>query len=329
MNARSLGAALTYVGAVVGAGFASGQEIYQFFARFGSRGIWGIGIAGAFFAGLGYLALERGRRGQIGSFGELLATLYPAWMVRLGEGATTAFLVVGLGVVAAGGGAAVGDLIRTPIVIGAVLTCSLIIWVVGRGTSAVVRANIVLVPYLIMLVLAVAMISWSHPVRLTPAPSKAWVLSAFLYLSYNIFTGIMVLIGLGARLSTRRESLGAALTGAGVLSILALLEHHALMRIGHPGDLPMVDLASAVHPVWGRFYAMSVWVALFTTGVAEAFALRAQYGRRIMWIVGATFSFSFLGFQRLVAVLYPLMGVIAVMLWIPLIYQRKRSVPGG
>ncbi len=329
MNARSMGAALTYVGAVVGAGFASGQEIYQFFARFGNRGMWGIGIVGLFFALLGYLALERGRRGQVSSFGELLASLYPLWMVRVGEGVTTAFLVVGLGVVAAGGGAALGDLSQTPIVVGAMLTCGLIIWVVGRGTSAVVQANIVLVPYLIVLVLAVAMMSWSHPVRLTVVPSKGWALSAFLYLSYNIFTGIMVLIGLGTRLSTRRESLGAALLGGGVLSLLALLEHHALMRVGNPGDLPMVDLASALHPVWGRFYAVSVWVALFTTGVADAYALRAQYGRRIMWLVGTTFFFSFLGFQRLVALLYPLMGVIAVMLWAPLVYQRKRSVPGG
>lgn len=41
--------AATYVGAVMGAGFASGQEIQQFFARFGYWGLVGVVLSSFLF----------------------------------------------------------------------------------------------------------------------------------------------------------------------------------------------------------------------------------------------------------------------------------------
>ena len=42
---------LTYIGTVVGAGFASGQEIFRFFVVFGSNGFWGLSSASFYFLG--------------------------------------------------------------------------------------------------------------------------------------------------------------------------------------------------------------------------------------------------------------------------------------
>jgi uncharacterized membrane protein YkvI len=43
MRKINLQVAAAYVGTAIGAGFASGQEIMQFFVRFGHKGIWGVG----------------------------------------------------------------------------------------------------------------------------------------------------------------------------------------------------------------------------------------------------------------------------------------------
>ncbi|MCC2685215.1 MAG: hypothetical protein K0R75_2114, partial [Paenibacillaceae bacterium] len=43
----------TYIGTVVGAGFASGQEILQFFTKYGSVGTWTILLSFVLFAWLG------------------------------------------------------------------------------------------------------------------------------------------------------------------------------------------------------------------------------------------------------------------------------------
>ena len=36
---------MAFIGVVVGAGFASGQEAMQFFVAFGKWGLWGIALA--------------------------------------------------------------------------------------------------------------------------------------------------------------------------------------------------------------------------------------------------------------------------------------------
>ncbi len=331
MKVSWLGVALTYVGAVVGAGFASGQEIYQFFGRYGQIGIVGIAVAGSLFGVLGYLALERGRRGRTGGFVSLWASWYPPWLIRVAEGVTTAFLIIGLGVVSSGGGAAINQTAGAPRLLGALMTTVAVVLVVASGTRSVVRVNALLIPYVMVMVLMIGVLNWRHPTVSRPvAPPGQWLMSALLYLSYNIFTGIMVLLGVGRSLTSRRQSGLAAFLGAAVLSLLAFVEHHTLTTLPAIGALPLVDAAARTHQALAILFGLCLWVALFTTGVAEAYALREQYGSPILWLITATFLFGLLSFDRLVQVLYPAMGMVAVLLWIPLVYRGpKRGVPGG
>jgi uncharacterized membrane protein YkvI len=330
VRAPWIGIAFTYVGAVVGAGFASGQEIYQFFTRFGAGGSCGIAIAGCLFAFLGYKALERGRLTPAQGLQPFLGSVYPPWALRLAEGMTKGFLLVGLGVVASGGGAAIAAMVSWPAWVGAWLTLALVAWVTSRGTKAVIDANTLLVPYLLVMVMAVALASRPASWRaIPPAHGVDWLLSALLYVSYNIFTGMMVLVALGRQLSSRRESATAACGGALLLTVTAYLEHRALLMTGVRGPLPLVTLARHVNPGVGLLFAVSLWVALFTTGVAEAYALRAQGRRWVLFLCGAG-AMGLMAFDRMVAVLYPMMGLLAIFIWFPLFLPTaNRHFPEG
>lgn len=332
MKMSWLSVAFTYVGAVVGAGFASGQEVYQFFGRFGLNGIAGLCLAGCLFGIFGYLALERGRREHTAGFGGLFANVYPPALVHLAEGLTTAFLVIGLGVVASGGAATLRQLAGIPVLAGAAGTTVLVVVVVSLGTGWVLKVNASLIPYLIVMVLAISALNWTHPAVLVHDPSlgRSWILAAFLYLSYNIFTGIMVLLGIGRTLRSSRQSVLAAVAAAVILSLLAFVEHHTLQTLAMIGPLPLVDAAFRLSSAWGALFALCLWIALFTTGVAQAYALREQFGARSLWLVMGTFLFGLIRFDELVQMLYPIMGMVAVVLWIPLVYRGpQRGVPGG
>jgi uncharacterized membrane protein YkvI len=212
-----------------------------------------------------------------------------------------------------------------------VATTAAVIAVAAAGTRSVVRANVVLIPYLAAMVLCVALLTPRH--RAITAVFRhqhgGWLVPALLYLSYNVFTGIIVLLGLGPTLSSRRHSVLAAGAGAVVLSLLALAEHHTLGAMKEVGALPMVDAAAAVHALWGVLFGVCLWIALFTTGVAEAYALGQQYSPRILWILLGSALFGLVQFDRLVAVLYPVMGMVAVLSWIPLVYRGPNRGPGG
>ena len=50
--------AVVYVGTIIGAGFASGQEIFQFFVRFKMKGFWGLVITELLFIIFFYKIME-------------------------------------------------------------------------------------------------------------------------------------------------------------------------------------------------------------------------------------------------------------------------------
>ncbi|MGB8957216.1 MAG: hypothetical protein WCC10_17725, partial [Tumebacillaceae bacterium] len=68
--------AFTYIGTVVGAGFASGQEILQFFTMLGPYAYPGILLATALFAWVGIQILMLGRKLNARSYRELTAYLF-------------------------------------------------------------------------------------------------------------------------------------------------------------------------------------------------------------------------------------------------------------
>ncbi len=311
---------LTYVGAIMGAGFASGQEIYQFFSRYGRWGTVGILLAGILFFLIGWRALEQGRR----HFGN--PALGRGGLGGVTEGLTLAFLVVGLGVVVAGGAATMHQLIGVSLWLGSGLTLALILVVVFRGAQAVMWVNTVVVPYLMVLTVVVALVYVPRGTSLAPRSSATphgWALSALLYVSYNVFTAILVLFTLGRSLPSRRSSGLAALLGAILLTGMAWLEHRVLLGLPVVGDLPLLDTARRIHPTLGILFGVSLWLALITTGVAEAFAFVQRVGRG--WGLGliGVLPVTFFGFQGLVATLYPLMGGVAVMIWAPLLKSVK------
>lgn len=317
-----IGVGLAYVGTVIGAGFASGQEIWQFFGRFGELGTFGLALAGLLFWLLGAKALEHGRGGTP-HFGAFLAAAYGR-ASPVFEGLTTLFLALGVGVAAAGGGAAVHSLIP-PLSprLGGLAMLTGIMAVALAGATAMVRVNILVVPYLAALVLWVA---WAHRGRFSypPHDTHLWWFSALLYVSYNLFTGMTALLALGPMLPTRAASWRAAALGAAMLTGLAWLEHRVLTSLTTVGPLPMLDAAAMAGGPHRILYAVSLLAAMFTTGLAEAFALMARYGRRRgQWLWGSALLIAW-PFSALVATLYPILGVLSVGFWFPLLWPVRR-----
>jgi uncharacterized membrane protein YkvI len=242
------------------------------------------------------------------------------------QGMTLGFLVIGLGVVVAGGGAAIHQLVGLPSWAGAAFSLGLMMVVVFQGTQVVMWVNTIVVPYLMFSIILVATIyvpRGTFPIHKPSLPSHWWALSASLYVSYNVFTAILVLVTLGGSLPSRRHTGLAALLGATVLTGLALLEHRVLLDLRAVSDLPRLDTAIRIHPLLGALFGVGLWLALLTTGVAEIFAVVERVGRR--WGLGliGVLPLSFWGFQGMVATLYPLMGGAAVLIWGPLLRLKQ------
>ena len=313
--------ALVYVGTVVGAGFASGQEVYLFFGRHGTAGLVGIATASLGFWVLGYRALTAGR-GHAG-LGPFLAAAYPSGGAGVLELLMMAFLAAGLLVVAAAGGTLLSALGACPLPVGSAAILVAALAIAAYGADGMLKAHAVLVPFLVGTTLLVAV---RAPGRWGAPGIHGWWLSSLLYVSYNLFTGLVVLLAMGARLPTAAERRRAAGAGAALLGLLALALDRALLGLPHaPGDLPVMEMAGMQGGAWPALYAVALLAAIVTTGAAEAFPLRERLGSRRLWWLLLIWPATLLGFQGLVAALYPVLGALAVLFWWPLLLRAKQA----
>lgn len=319
--------AATYVGTVVGAGFASGQEALRFFAAHGRGGLWGLLLATGLLSAYGVLIMDLGRRLGARSHRELL---HHACGRRLGpwaDAAVTAFLLAILCVMLAGAGAVAAEQWHLPPWAGALATALLTVTTVLAGLRGLVTANGVVVPLLALLVTGLGLYSISrHGVRFGPgAPAMAasphWFLSAWLYAGYNLVLSTGVLAPLGAAVAHRGTLVvGGVLGGAG-LGALALALYLALGAHPEAGrfQVPMLYLAR-FHPLPIQIlYSLILWAEIYTTASASAFSVArrlaagrpgdAPFRAAALAAVAAALLGAPLGFSRLVGTLYPALGV--------------------
>jgi len=280
----ALALAAVETGALVGAGFASGREVFEFFAVHGAGGRAGVVLFAVLLAVLGGLMLDGARRAGSRSYIAFARATAGPRVAQITDPLVAFGLFVGLAVTLAGAGALLDQLGWGHAAIG-VLACGAVTAAIAwRGERGVVAANAVVVPVLIGLVLLVAgapqladLVSWHAGVGALVGASGG---SAAQYFLYNGLLAVVLFGSLGGRATSPRAAWLAAGLAALALGVLALSILDALQA--HPGvaarALPMMALAARRGHTVYALYALALALALFTTAVGNAYGLAARLG---------------------------------------------------
>lgn len=94
--------ALTFAGCFLGAGYVSGQELWQYFGAFGARGLLGLALAVVLLGGTGVLLLRLSARTGIETMDALIVRADIPWL-RTAVGVLTAALLFGVVCIMAAG----------------------------------------------------------------------------------------------------------------------------------------------------------------------------------------------------------------------------------
>jgi uncharacterized membrane protein YkvI len=309
--------ALALIGAVVGAGFASGREILTFFTRFGAWGWLGCALAAC---GIGALAVRlmavaaRCRcatlrdlcRAALGPQGGGLAAMLYGLMLLV----TAAAMLSGMGELAA---------IALPwphaYAWGFAGMLALGLCAAGSGVRGLAWLSLPMPPLCVALY-ALLQQQPAPPPGIGPAvPAGPWAVALALgYAALNVALAGGLLCEAGTALSTRdrrRAAWGAAACLGAMLGLAnAALAPHARALADAP--LPTVRLARGLPGF--RFCVVVLTLAMLTT---LATLLRAGYGllpprvsAGLRWALCALACAlcGALGFDRLVGVAYPALG---------------------
>ncbi|HHY75514.1 MAG TPA: hypothetical protein GX500_01880 [Firmicutes bacterium] len=321
-----LASAATYIGTVVGAGFASGQEVLQFFGLLGKKGVLAIALTAAGFAFFGYATMEVGRKMNAASHLPVIRDISGRFLSPLLDIITTFFLFGALSAMVAGAGSVLAQELSVPWLIGAGLMVVATVVTVLFGLKGVVAAVSTVVPLLIIGVLAVSLsvisargATLSDPPAGTRPLVPAWPLAGATYISYNMIMSVPVLASLGTTLRSKREvALSAALgaVGLGAALFLVFLAVVSSLPDVLRYEIPMAGMASEVYRIGGRIYTLIFLAEVYTTAVANLYGFSARLaapdtlGFKLVTVVagsGALLAGS-VGFTNLVRTVYPAVG---------------------
>ncbi|HOV80140.1 MAG TPA: hypothetical protein PK728_08525 [Bacillota bacterium] len=330
--------AMLYMGGVIGAGFASGQEIMQFFILHGRDGMKGVVLATVLFAYLGGLVMFLSVKLKSASYMEIIGFLLGPLGSKLMDVLNLIMLFGGLSVMLAGSAAVFGEQFGLPARAGVLAVALLTSAVVWGGLEGVLTASVFLVPLKFLAVSAISLAALivagvdggqAAVFRSGGGVAGHWAPAGFLYVSYNMVVPVAVLASLGKSVSLRTGVAGGALGGLllGLAVYLVAAAGLAYLPEAAYCQIPLLYLAGHVGPGFRPALGFLIWLAILTTAIASAHGIASRLapegGRRYrLFGTGScllAFPLSGVGFAGLVRLLYPVFGYAGLVLIISLL----------
>ena len=145
-----------YLGAVIGAGFASGQEIVQFFVCYGKWGAAGAVLATVLFAVCGGMLLSMAHRQKIANYQAMLSIMFGPRLGKIVDFLLAIFLFLGLSTMLSASGAVFYEHLYLPKYAGILLAYVAVVIALAAGKKSLIFSYNVLVPVKIMLLLIIS-----------------------------------------------------------------------------------------------------------------------------------------------------------------------------
>lgn len=348
MAKRVLAISGAYVAWVMGSGFATGQEILQFFTSYGYRSfiILLMNLVGFLLVGTAILEAGQAHRDDSGFnhfhyfCGEKLGIFFD-WFLPVSLYAAMVILI-------SGAGATLHEYYGINHYIGALIMASLAFLSYIAGFRRFVKIVSLIGPVIIAFTLFVGVVTVFRgfegltdvgryqDVMAAKQPAPFWWLSAFLYMGYNLTGGSKYYTALGAGAVSRREALLGAVIGTVSLMISIFLMNTAMLTdIGNAAvrGVPTLYLARRISYALGAVFSVILIMGIFSAcsammwTVSEKFVLQGTKKSYFFAAgVGITaFLLGLLPFGELVGKVYAATGYVGLIFVVCAAYKKIKG----
>ncbi len=331
-----------YIGVIMGAGFASGRECWQYFGVFGPKGYYGVVFSTICFVALALMLTYIARSKGSADLGKLISPFDNSVIDEvIGWTMAIIYYTMIIAMTAAGGSLLYQQFGVSKAIGGAIIALLCIITVLGdfERVSKVFR---LLVPVLFVIgVITILLtiradfeqsgaVTGYRPGRMSPN----WPVSALVFMAYNAL-GMTTMAGscaINARDS--RNAYTGAVLGTLCLGGLTILLLRALltdMAFSSSLDLPMLGFSARLSPVLNIIYAIVLYGAVYSTGASTYYGFSTKLSnssvKKYIIIGGAVAGFliGLAGFRKLVEFLYSAQGYIGLLFIVFIIINFLRQ----
>lgn len=319
------------IGTMIGAGFASGQEIYLFFFSYGIEGLVGLLISGLIIGLVSYKTLQIVSKYGVDTYKDFLTILIKrdGKIKPIINIIINIFILITFFIMIAGFGAYFEQELGIDSLIGSSILAVVTFAVFMTSVKGVVKANELLVPILIGFLVIIGIINLNdinflefgnYIIRTN---SSNFVLSAVLYSSYNSILLIPVLLSLKDYLKDKSQILKIAIISTLIIILLSIVVFLLLVRVDvemSQLEMPAVYVVSNMFKIFGYIYGFIILGSIFTTAISlgTSFLKNTTKNKKSYTQIAAIMCItsvlvSKLGFSTLVSLLYPIFGYLGLL----------------
>ena len=150
--------AVVFIGTIVGAGLASGQEIKEFFTSYGVSSFIGIIACGIFYIIMGSIVSKISIKYKLNSYGDVIKVVSPNLLGKITGVITTLYLISSASIILAGSGALINQFFNIPKIIGSLIMVALAIFFLLRDTDGLIEVNSFIVPTLVITITTITVL---------------------------------------------------------------------------------------------------------------------------------------------------------------------------
>lgn len=343
---KSLQIGGAYVGIIVGAGFASGQEIVLYFTSYGFKGIYGALLAMIGFSIVGMCVAQVSSRLRTTSHKDLIYQISGNSVGFLLDLILSLFLFGVAVIMFAGAGATFQQMFGLPIWLGSICMVILTVATVMLDVKNIINIIALATPYLLTIVSIIAIyaiatmdltfVEQAVIAQQAQISENSWWVTALLYMSFNVGVSFSLLTVMCGSIRNDKVAGMGGIIGGILLGALILLINFSLlakMNIIVGLDIPMLALANEIHPIVGLLMTFSLLGMIYNTAVGMLYSFmvrfikpnRGSFRVAVIIIGGLGFLASLVGFTTLVAKLYAVMGYVGLILIIFIISAWFKS----
>ena len=331
------------IGTLIGAGFASGQEVYLFFYSYGIKGIIGIFISSVLMGIIIYKTLILVKDNDINNYKNFLNLLIKKEdnksffnIKNIINIIINMFILVTFFIMIAGFGAYFEQQIGISSFIGSSILAVLCIIVFKISQKGVMKVNEVLVPILIVFITVIFILNVKdfdlyHLQNHLANNSYNFLLSSVVYCSYNSILLIPVLITLKNYIKSKKQVVNISIFSIIIVVLLSISLFFLLTKVDvdiSKLEMPAVYVVSKMYKIFEIIYGFIILGSIFTTAVSlgNSFLQNVSKNKRsythIAFIMCITsIGVSQFGFSNLINYLYPIFGYFGIIQIVRLILK--------
>ena len=318
------------IGTLIGAGFASGQEIYLFFFSYGIEGIIGICISSLIIGIAIYKTFQIINKYGVSNYKDFIDILIKDKfkLKEIINNIINIFILITFFIMIAGFGAYFEQEIGINSLIGSSILAIISFIVFMTSVKGVVKASEFLVPILIIFLIVIGILNLKELPLLNldkyiiRTNFSNFVISSILYSSYNSILLIPVLLTLKDYIVNKKQIFKITIVSTIIILLLSIIMFFILIRIDvdiQNLEMPAVYVVSNNFKTLKYIYGFVILGSIFTTTISLGMSFlqnitknKKSYTQVSIIMCITSVIISKIGFSNLVSLLYPIFGFFGI-----------------